>query len=264
MEDTTLPQWRDKRKTGMPTEGLFIFVGMQKVGKTTLGSSIKDSIIIEMEKGGADRVSGRIAEVATLPDFRSVLKAAVAAADVRCIVIDTLDSVASMLEDEVARAAGLENILERKQGVDSWSLFAELRKRIEALVGYFKASGKLIVLLAHTKEPKLDANGVVVVPQGINVMGKGASFIAAAADAIGHCYKKQVAGTTKYFVSFSGGPLGAFGSRIPELEDRVIELPKANQWSAIEAVFKSEPAPVKPPLPAETKTSTKPQGGSKK
>jgi hypothetical protein len=168
------------------------------------------------------------------------------------------------LEDEVARAAGLENILERKHGVDHWSLFAELRKRIEALVGYLKESGKLVVLLAHTKEPKLDANGIVVIPQGINVMGKGASFIAAAVDAIGHCYKKQVAGTTKYFVSFSGGPLGAFGSRIPELEDKTIELPKTNQWSAIEAIFKSEATPPKPPISIETKTSTKTQGGSKK
>jgi hypothetical protein len=264
MEDMTLPPWRDKRKTGMPTEGLFIFVGLQKVGKTSLGASIPDSIIIELEKGGADRVSGRIAEVSTLPDFKGVLKAAVAAPEIKCVVIDTLDAVASLIEDDVARAAGLDNILERKQGVDSWGIFAELRKRIEGLVGYFKASGKLIVLLAHTKEPKLDANGVVVVPQGLNVMGRGASVIAAAADGIGHVYKKQITGTTKYFVSFSGGPLGVFGSRIPELEDKTVELPRTNQWTAIQALFKSEAAPAKPSSHSETKSSTKPQGGTKR
>ena len=253
-----LAQRREKLKSGMPTDGMIIVVGLPKSGKTSLAASIQDSLLIEMEKGGADRVAGRIQDVGTLDELREVLKAAVAEPSIKAIAIDSVDVLSDLFENEVARAAGLANINERKAGVDGFALWADLRRKFESLVSYLKASDKLIVLVAHCREPKLDADGKLISPAGINTPGKIGGYLAAQADAIGHCFKKQIGSATQYFISFQGGPLGIWGSRIPELEVKIVQLPRENPWSAIEAVFKAEPKP------AEAKPATKPQGGLKK
>ena len=234
-----LAGYRKKLKAGMPTDGIIILIGLPKSGKSLTVASIPNSILLELERGGADRIDGRIQEIANLGQFRQALKAAVAAKDIKVIGIDSLDVISDWLEDEVAAGAGLSKITEKKAGVDGWGLWAEVKSKWELLTAYMRVSGKLFVLIAHTKEPRLDGSGTVVIPAGLNVSGKGASFLAAQADAIGNVFKKQVGAVTKYFISFQGGPLGIFGSRVSELEDKTIELPKTNQWKAIEEAAKS-------------------------
>lgn len=224
-------------KTGIPTDGIMVLVGLPKSGKTTLAASWPDSYVLELEPGGGDRISGRVHDIKNLDEFRDILKLAVNEPTIKTIVIDSIDVLSDWFEDEIAKAAGLTTITERKAGVDGWAIWSELRKKIESLITYLKTSGKFIIIIAHTKEPKLDPNGSVIIPAGINVTGKGASVIAANADAIGNCYKRQVGSTTKYFLSFQGGSLGIWGSRVPELEDKTIELPKENPYSAFKALF---------------------------
>lgn len=231
---------RNAIKTGIPKDGIMILVGLPKSGKTTLASSWPDSYVLELEPGGGDRISGRFHDIKNLDEFRDVLKLVVVEPSIKTIVIDSIDVLSDWLEDEIAKAAGLTSITERKAGVDGWAIWSELRKRIESLINYLKSSKKLVIIIAHTKDPKLDPNGSVIIPAGINVTGKGASVIAANADAIGNCFKRQVGSTTKYFLSFQGGSLGIWGSRIPELEDKVIELPRENPYSAFESIFNTK------------------------
>jgi hypothetical protein len=240
---------RERKETGMPKSGIVVLVGNPKSGKTWLASSISDSYVLELEKGGGDRVPGRIHDIANLGEFRQVLKAVMAEPSVKTVVIDTIDVLSDWLEDEIATSYGLESITERKSGVDSFQLWGELRKRIEGLVGYFEASNKLVVLLAHCKEPKIDTNGNIVIPAGINIPGKSGAYIAARAKVIGHCYKKDNGQANGYFITFRGGPLGVWGSRVEELNDKTITLPKDAPWQAIEAVFKTPAA-----QPAQVKT----------
>ncbi|MBI4396839.1 MAG: AAA family ATPase [Elusimicrobia bacterium] len=230
---------RPAPKKGLPTDGIMILVGLPKSGKTRTAASWPDGYVLELEPGGADRIEGRIHDIKSLEEFREVLKLAVADPSVRTIVVDSVDVLSDWLEDEIAHSAGLSSMTERKQGVDGWALWAELKRRLEALVNYLKASRKFVILIAHTKDPKLDSSGAVIIPAGMNVSGKGASVIAANADAIGNCFKKQIGATTKYFLSFQGGSLGIWGSRIPELEDKTIELPAENPYAAFEAIFKN-------------------------
>jgi hypothetical protein len=70
------------------------------------------------------------------------------------------------------------------------------------------------------------------------------AFIAAQADMIGYVFKKPLGSGTAYYVTFQGGPLGTWGSRVDELNDKTIMLPRENPYSAFEAVFK----PTTPPI----------------
>jgi hypothetical protein len=217
-----------------------ILVGMPKSGKTTLAASWPGSYVLELEPGGGDRIDGRVHEIKSLVEFRDALKLLIAEPSVKTIVVDSIDVLSDWFEDEIARAAGLTSMTDRKAGVDGWSLWADLRKKLESLIHYLKSSGKFVILIAHTKDPKVDASGSIIIPAGINVSGKGAGFIAANADAIGNSFKKQVGAQTKYFLSFQGGSLGIWGSRIPELEDKTIELPRENPYSAFAELFQSD------------------------
>lgn len=239
---------RGKLKTGIPTDGTLVFAGLPKGGKTSLACSVPGCVVLELERGGADRLDGWIQDVANLEQFRGAMKAAVDDANVKAIAIDSLDVLSDWLEVEVAGQYGLDSISERKEGVNGFEVWKELRARFEGLMGYLRDSGKLAILIAHSKEPKIDSDGKVVTPAGIAIPGKIGGYIAAQADAIGHCYKRQVGSTTQYFVSFQGGPLGTWGSRIAELEDKTIALPRAGQWAALTAACQqgvAKPAPEK-------------------
>ncbi|OGS32962.1 MAG: hypothetical protein A2218_10270 [Elusimicrobia bacterium RIFOXYA2_FULL_53_38] len=242
--NTAVPQLvppRAKLKSGQPSEGLMVVVGQPKSGKTTFSASFPGSYVLELEPGGGDRISGRIHDLTNVVEFKEALKAALKDPSIKVVVIDSLDVLSNWMEDEVAKARGLESITERKAGVDGFELWGEYRTRVEGLVAYLKASKKLIILIAHCREAKLDAAGNLVSPAGLNVPGKAGSYIAAQADMIGYAYKKPLGSGTAYFVTFQGGPLGMWGSRIDELNDKTLQLPRENPYSAFEAVFKSEP-----------------------
>lgn len=228
---------RSKIKTGMPTNGLGIICGLPKGGKTTLVASIPNCTVIEIERGGADRVDGWIQDVPDLVTMRLALKAAVDDPNVKTIAIDSVDVFHEWIDAEVSAAFGLESVGESKEGVNGFDVWKVMRARYEGLVSYLKASGKLCILIAHSKEPKIDKDGKVVIPAGITIPGKLGGYLAAEADFIGNVFKKQVGSNTVHYLSFQGGPLGTWGSRIQELEDKIIALPKTNQWSAVEAIF---------------------------
>lgn len=216
-----------------------ILVGQPKSGKTTFSASFPGSYVLELEPNGGDRVEGRIHDIPNLDEFRQILKAAVADPSVQIIAVDSVDVLSDWMEEEVAKSRGLEMITERKAGVDGFEMWADYRRRIEAFVNFLKTSRKLVILVAHCREPKMDASGNLVSPAGINMPGKAGAFLAAQADMIGFCFKKPLGTGTAYYVTFQGGPLGMWGSRVEELNDKTIQLPKENPYSAFEAVFKS-------------------------
>lgn len=232
-----LVEYRKAVKTGFPTDGLMILVGNPKSGKTTLASAFPDSYVLELERGGADRVDGRIDNVSSLADFRKKLKAAVEEKSVGTIVVDTIDVLSDWLELEIAQKYGLQKMNDSKQGVNGYEKWGDYRDKVETLVDYFKACGKLIVLIAHCKEPKV-LEDQVVTPAGINMPGKAGNYIAAQADLIGYVYKKPVGSTTHFYVTFSGGPLGVWGSRIKELNNKTLQFTESDPFACFKEVFK--------------------------
>lgn len=238
---------RDKKVTGLPEAGLAIIVGHPKSGKTTFAAAFPDSYVLELEAGGGDHASGRIEDITNLEDFRQALAAVLNDQSIKTVVIDTVDVLVEYLCDEIAGTRGLSKITERKAGVDGFEMWGELGERVDAMIDVFKKCGKMVILLAHCREPKLDDKNQLITPAGINVPGKTGSKLAAAADMIGNTYKKQVGAATEYYLTFQGGPLGLWGSRIEEVNDKTVRLPKDNPYAAFAGLF----------------GETKPKGGKK-
>jgi hypothetical protein len=228
---------RGKKSVGLPSSGMLLLVGHPKSGKTTLAAAFPDSYVLELEQGGGDHVAGRIDDIANLEDFRSAFEAALADESIRTIVVDTIDVLTEWLCDEIAGARGLSKITERKPGVDGFEMWGEMSERIDGFIKAIKSSGKMFILLAHCREPKLDDKNQLITPAGINAPGKAGSKLAAAADMIGYTYKKQVGAATEYNLTFQGGPLGLWGSRIEEVNDKTVRLGKDNPYASFAALF---------------------------
>lgn len=237
-EDVFQPvEFREKKKSGMITDGLVVIGGDEKTGKTSLLGSFPCSYNFIVDKGGSDRLRGRFHEINDLKTFRAGLKWAVAEPSIKTIGIDTITGLFDMFEEEVASAHGLTSMTERKPGIDGFELWGEYNKKIEGLIAYIKDSGKLVVVAAHLKPPKTDDNGNIVAPASLDLYPKAARILGTKADAVGQTFKKQLATGAEYFLSFKGSVAGKFGSRVDELNDREIKLPKANPYSAFEALF---------------------------
>lgn len=244
---------RPKLKTGQPTSGLFVLVGNPKSGKTSFAASFPDSYVIELEANGGDRVAGRIHDIHSFEDFRKVLPLVMGSPEIKTVVIDSLDMLSDYFKQDVAKSMGLESIDETKKGVDGYEKWGAYNKAIEKIVGYLKASNKLVILIAHCKAPTMDSSGVLTTPAGINMPGKAGSYVASQADIIGYTYRRQVGPDTSYFLTFQGGPLGIWGSRVEELNDKTIQLPKANPYSAFEAIFVDSKKPTRAAVAAGSK-----------
>lgn len=269
--------FRKKTAVGFPKNGFGVLVGHPKSGKTALAVDFPNAYVFELEHEGAEHVDGRVDNVrdvvqdgtvvkTALEAFRQRLLMAVNEPSVETIVVDTIDQLAAWIANEVAQKYGLATINERKQGVNGRDVWGEYDDRMAGLLGFFEECGKLVVLCAHCKNPEKDDAGTVIIPMGINVPGKKpAAAIAARAKFIGFCYKKEMGTGNAYYVTFKGGPLATWGSRVDELNDKTITLPKEKPFSAIRDVFevkfkdpetkKGEVAPEHAPAPQKEAAS---------
>lgn len=257
-------------KKGIPSDGYWVIAGLAKGGKTDFMASIPGALIIETEEGGADRVSGWIQDVGgDMAAFREALTFGFTDPSVKIIVIDTLDVVLKNMARESANKFGLESISEKREGVNTFAVWDDLFLKVERMTDKFRNCGKLVLLAAHFKEPKLDNEGKLVITQSIDApSSKVSSHLCAHADVIGVCAKKRIGDKSRYEIRFHGdGVVGAYGSRIPELEDKTIVLAKGQQWAAIMAAFEAAPAkatvPAAPQTNGKTAAATVAKGGKK-
>lgn len=248
----------EAKVTGLPTSGIMLVVGHPKSGKTWFAASAPNSIVVELEHGGGDRVPwGRIQEVVEtegsplIDQFSDVMNSVMSEPSIDKVVIDSVDQLAKIYQDDIARLAGVEYIGKPKQGVDSRALWGEFAQRVHKLTDDLKSSGKLVILIAHCKPPEKDDQGRVITPAGINVSGKGGAYIAAQAEMIGFVGVRVVAGKAQHYITFkSASDLAIWRSRVDELHEKEIVLDKRDPWGSFAAAF----GPVKS---AETKKEKK-------
>lgn len=264
-----LVQPREKKKQGMLTSGIITLVGLEKSGKTELMAS-SGAYVIELDAGDADHVGGRIHDIVDVVDgegtvtekkldtFRKVFKAVLADPTITKIGIDTFGTFVKWQAQEIAEKAGLKSITDRKEGVNGYALWDELNARVEAFINMMRASGKLFIISAHCKAPELDDEKRVVIPAGIDSYNKPGNMLARRSDLIGYAYKKEVAGKTEYRLTFQGGPLGAWGSRVESLNDKTVTLEKKDPWGSLLAAAEGGKT-----TPAETPATTDKKKGRK-
>src|SRR5262249_43346985 len=87
----------------------------------------------------------------------------------------------------------------------------------------------------------------VITPAGINVSGKGGSYIAAQAEMIGYISRKSIGGKGIHFLSFrSESDMAIWGTRVEELADKEIQLSKADPYGSFAAMFDQPKQETKP------------------
>ena len=237
----------EAKVTGMPTEGIMLVVGHPKSGKSWFASSAPNSLMVELEKNGADRIPwGRIQEIDSSADdaldgFNEVMGAAMEDKSIEVVIIDSIDQWAKMVQADIAKGAGVEHMQKPKPGVDSRALWGEFAHRVNTVTDALKSSGKLMVLIAHCKPPEKDDQGRVITPAGINISGKGGAYIAAQAEMIGFVGVRVLAGKAQHYITFkSASDIAIWRSRVDELHEKEIVLDKSNPWKSFAEAFKAK------------------------
>ncbi|MDD5303337.1 MAG: AAA family ATPase [Elusimicrobia bacterium] len=276
---TTLVAARTAPKvTGVPTSGLFLLVGDTKSGKTTLAASFPGSYVIEFEHKRGDRIAfGRIDDmverynefIANIPEserpdrnawlldtFGEVLMQAIEDPAVQTIVIDSVDELQRLINVDVASSAGLEYIGELKDGKEKeggTGLWQEYFQRIAGMADMLKECGKLVVIVCHRREAKLDKNERIVKPAGINVSGQGGNYLAKHAEIIGFMDVRKMGDKSVFYLTFKGESERAiWRSGVEELQDKEIVISKADPYASFAAAFvKKAVAPAPKLVPAK-------------
>ncbi len=233
------PFRKEPKVTGIPTEGLFLLIGDQKCGKTTFAASFPDSIVIEMEKGRADRLSNaRVQEVSNLIEFGEVMEEVMKHDEIKTVVIDSIDSLSTMMSEDIAKAAGIPFLGKVQKGVDNMSLWGDFGVNIREMTNWWKSSGKLFIVIAHRRIAQIDREGVVTKPAGINVSGQGGQYIPAQAEMIGFMGVRTLAGKAQHYLTFKGeSDRAIWRSGIRELHDKEIIITEQDPYGCFAAVF---------------------------
>ena len=255
------PFRKEPKVTGIPTEGLFLLIGDTKCGKTTFAASFPDSIVIEMEKGRADRLANaRVQEVNSLEEFGEVLEEIMQHDEIKTVVIDSIDTLAQWVNEDIAKAAGIPFLGKVQKGVDNMSLWGDFGVNVRAMTDFWKSSGKLFIVIAHRRIAQIDREGVVTKPAGINVSGQGGNYVPAQAEMVGFMGVRVLGGKTQHYLTFKGeSDRAIWRSGIKELHDKEIIITEQDPYGCFAAVFNKKDAP----RPAVVLASAKNKGVKK-
>jgi len=128
-------------------------------GKTTLGSKIENSLLVDFE-GGARHVSGNRIAIKTRKAFDELLSELEAdgGKTYKVLVLDTVDWLQKAIFDDVAAQAGAPNIAAIEFGKGYAAAQQALYGYLDRLDGLMTKSKMDIVFLAHSQKAKTTDN----------------------------------------------------------------------------------------------------------
>ncbi|RLG44478.1 MAG: hypothetical protein DRN81_04515 [Thermoproteota archaeon] len=244
-----LPKEKRKKKLGFPEQATWLIYGPPKVGKSTAAATWPEPLIIECEPGGADYIEGYIVEIDSrskngkpgwaraLAQLRNVykeLRDAEQKGDFpwKTIVLDTIDVIASWLEQEIAHKFGATQLGEAGvYGAD----FAAHRDAVLNLIREFQAFPTHLVLVAHTASfnPEFSMGAKI-----LDLPGKlGRAVMAVVSHAMYLQAEELPGGGVERRFVFNPGPAIEAGSRHPVLAAAGSCPPT---FQAIRALFKEQ------------------------
>jgi hypothetical protein len=144
--------WQEETiRDDAPMPPRIVVYGPGGIGKTVLGASMPDPLIIDYDKGageirGVRKHPGRSTWDASLALFREI---ATAPGGIRSLVIDTADVLEDQAEAAVCVDLGCKTIGDPKWGVGYEALEAKWRVMLAEL-DQIRAKGIIICILAHT------------------------------------------------------------------------------------------------------------------
>jgi hypothetical protein len=222
---------------GIPKKLGMVVFGAAKVGKTTFASEFPNSLIIECEQNGADYLKCKKIDVKSLKEIREIYKLLKDDDKFETVIIDSLDKIASLLEEEVCQEIGISNIMESKKGEKHGTQWILYKEKVLSFVQTFLNLDKKVIFLSHTKKTETDGFGTILNPKTINLYGSTAIDLLALVDNIGYMFCNKVEGKVRHFLSFEGGLNVEAGGRHPALSGKIIELPKGKGYEAFASLF---------------------------
>lgn len=224
-----------------------LIYSVPKAGKSTIVSKLENHLILELEPGGGDFVSGRIQDIKKASEFTNVLNEIKNNETKVCeyLIIDTVTKL-----DEWSEIVGTYDYMKKSQGKKfnregdepGGKMILHTDKRFETVhtlgqgYGYQYSRSVMtdwyddfleiidlgkatyIILLAHVKDKMVESrNGDTVEQIDINLTGKVKSIYASRVDALGHFYREK----DKGFISYNNEYKVLCGGRCPHLTDSI-------------------------------------------
>lgn len=233
-------EYHQPKIEGIPKKFGMIIFGPAKVGKTTFACEFPNSLIIEAEPNGADFQRCKKIDVTNLSQVREIYKLLKNDKTFETVIIDSLDKVASWIEDEICKEIGIQTIMDTKKGERHGVQWVLYKEQILKLAETFFSLEKRIIFLSHTKKLESDGMGNVLNPKTINLYGSTAPQLLARAENIGYMFCQKHEGQVKHYLSFEPGINIEAGARHPALSGKIIELPKGEGYKSFESLFKKQ------------------------
>lgn len=224
---------------------VMLIYSVPKAGKTTIVSQLSNSLLLELEPGGADYISGRIMEINNPKEmeetFQLLEKSPSLVADY--LIIDTISKW-----DEQSEIVGTYKYMNKPQGKKfnrdekdqpirhtdprfetvhelpngngyqhSRTVMTDWYDRILNLIPTGKV--KHIILLAHIRDKQIETKrGDIVDAIDINLTGKVKSIYASRVDAVGFFYRKDKQG----ILNFNNDYKVVCGGRCAHLDGEIV------------------------------------------
>lgn len=227
-----------KREIIRQNPKFIILFGKPKVaGKTTAASLLEGNLIIEMENGGADFISGLVVDVKTTKELVETAKAIEAAGKpYKYITLDTATAMEDkMIQDLACKIYRSTPMGKNFDGSDirrlpngsGWSYW---RQAFNYIIDLYRPLCECLILLAHCSDTQIDKAGKEMFEFSIDISGKLKRSISADADAVGFMYRKG----NQTMVNFNGGEDLIVGARSEHLANKEFVLvekdPKTGQF----------------------------------
>lgn len=241
MNEISIPQRREAPVRTNP-QSLLLY-GNYKVGKTTAVAALKDTLILELQPGGADFVpAGWFMETLTADALVSTLDFLKAKRDAktpvaRRIVIDHIGYLDDWMfdlaldaffktpigrgwknkEDKIKRITDLPSV-GSSGGSPGWAWYWEQLSIMHARI---LMAAEEVIYLGHVRDRAVTKEAGDVVTQDIDLTGARARrLFCGQSSAIGFCYRRRMGDEDQMVVNFKTSEVVLCGSSCPHLSGR--------------------------------------------
>jgi hypothetical protein len=230
-QGSLLPKEITKAVSGYPENQIWLLYGPPKVGKTTLAVEFPKPLVIDLE-GGAHYIDCYRLNPKNGEALHHILdELALGGHGYKTLVIDTIDIVNDWVERFVCGKKNQKQMGEGAYGSD-WAM---ARDMVLSFVEKIRAFNMTKILIAHSKLTVTEDGKSGV--KTIDLPGKLARFLSAKVDIIGYLYGETEEGIIKRKLAFLSHEGVEAGTRVPELDGKIINLEKGAGYKAILGCF---------------------------
>lgn len=223
------------------TPNILLIYGSPKSGKTSITSQLENSLLVELEPGGADYVEANVVQANNPPEFEKICKAIVEeGCPYEYVIFDTVTKL-----DEWSEIVGTYNYMGKNMGrsfnvipgttgkykmsdpkfetvheLPSGNGYKFSREQMDKWYDLMAKTAKHVIIIAHIKDKYIEAkkSGDTVEASDINLTGKVKTNYCSRVDAVGHFFRRGNEG----IINFTNENSIACGGRCTHLDGEIV------------------------------------------